>query len=91
MGDHNTPVTTGDHYNIRCPYPDCDKNNVYVTDGIAVKIGEAVCFLKPCFYCHRSILYEVSLIRAVVATTEEDGFLNAFPPTVEKRRIPFQV
>ncbi|MBI2100700.1 MAG: hypothetical protein HYT47_01630 [Candidatus Vogelbacteria bacterium] len=90
MEGHEIPVTTGDHYNIACPHPDCGQINHHVTRGIQVEDGKATRFSKPCRYCGRTIFYEVTLIRAVTATIVEHGFLNAFPPRVEATRYPFK-
>jgi DNA-directed RNA polymerase subunit RPC12/RpoP len=60
-------VTTGDNYNIDCPY--CGKTNHYVTQGRGHKItpDEIAVFSRECWHCKEKIIYQVRMVMSVEA------------------------
>lgn len=57
--------TTGDPYNIPCPY--CRHGNYYATEGIVVVANVVNMFEKPCNGCGKIIVYKAELVVQVQA------------------------
>ena len=66
--------TLGDHYNCRCPW--CGKNNVYVTHGTQISVGEVRLFSNPCHYCEQTVHYRAEYVIQVIASRE--NIIEAF-------------
>jgi len=51
-------MTYGTYCNCECPH--CNKNNIYVTDGVYVPYTEIKVFKGTCRHCHGEIEYTAS-------------------------------
>lgn len=60
-------MTTGDNYNVNCPY--CGKTNHHVTQGRDHKIrpDEIAVFSRECWHCKQKITYQVRMVLSVEA------------------------